>query len=218
MTGFVLIAEDGTDAGAPARREGARERHLRSIRENAASGRLVMSGPRLRGDGSTAGSLQVLEVPDRAAMDAYLAQEPFALEGVWTRWEVLPFRIAPVPWKPQPGRPGGETAPLHAFAVIARDGTDPGAAERRMAVRPRHFDRLAPEVAAGRVRLGGAILDAPEGRMVGSIIVLALPDEDAVRAWLAEEPYATEGEWQEIRVERWRIGAQPYPPLPGSPA
>src|SRR5215213_7350313 len=103
MTGFVLIAEDGTDSGAPARREAARERHLRSIRENAAAGRLVMSGPRIRADGSTAGSLQFFEVPDHAAMDDYLRQEPFALEGVWARREVLPFRIAPVAWKPQPG-------------------------------------------------------------------------------------------------------------------
>ncbi len=177
-----------------------------------------MSGPRLRADGSTAGSLRIFSVPDRAAMDAYLAQEPFAREGVWTRWEVLPFRIAPASWRPQPGRPGGEAEPVHAFALIARDGTDAAAPARRMAVRPRHFARLAGEVAAGVARIGGAILDAPEGRMVGSIMALALPDEEAVRAWLAEEPYATEGVWQEIRVERWRIGAQPYPPLPGSAA
>lgn len=212
---LVLIADDGTDAGAPARREAARERHVANIRANAAAGRLVMSGPRLRADGATAGSLQVFRLPDRAAMDAYLATEPFALEGVWTGWQVLDFRIAPSAWRPQPGRPGGETGPVHAFAVIARDGTDAGAPERRMAVRPRHVDRLAGEVAAGRVRIGGAILDGPEGGMVGSIIALALPDEAAVQAWLAEEPYVAEGVWQDIRIERWRIGAQPYHALPG---
>lgn len=214
--GFVLIADDGTDAAAPARREAAREPHVASIRRNAAAGHLVMSGPRFRPDGSTAGSLQFFEVPSLADMDAYLAQEPFVATGVWVRHQLLPFRIAPLPWKPQPGRPGGETAPLHAFAVIARDGTDPGAARRRQAVRPRHFARLGPEVVAGRIRIGGAILDAPDGAMVGSIIALALPDEAAVRDWLAAEPYVAEGVWQDIRIEAWRIGAQPYPPLPGA--
>lgn len=82
------------------------------------------------------------------------------------------------------------------FARLADDGTHAEAPARRLAVRPRHFDR-------------------PEGRMVGSIIALALPDEAAVQAWLADEPYLREGVWQDIRVERWRIGAQPYPPLPG---
>ncbi|MBX9701701.1 MAG: YciI family protein, partial [Acetobacteraceae bacterium] len=57
---------------------------------------------------------------------------------------------------------------------------------------------------------------APEGRMIGSLMALALPDEAAARAWLAEEPYVTEGVWQDIRIERWRIGAQPYHPLPGA--
>ncbi len=210
---LLLIADDGTDAAAPARREAARERHVANIRANAAAGRLVMSGPRMRADGSTAGSLQVFRLPDHAAMEAYLATEPFAREGVWTGWQVLDVRIAPSAWWPQPGRPGGEAGPVHAFAVIARDGD--GGLARRMAVRPRHFERLAGEVAAGRARIGGAILDGPEGMMVGSFMALALPDEAAVQVWLAEEPYVTEGVWQDIRIERWRIGAQPYHALPG---
>ena len=217
--GFVLIGHDGEDAAAPARREAARAAHLASIGRNAAAGRLLMSGPRLRPDGSTAGSLQFFAVPSAAGMDAYLAQEPFVAQGVWTRVEVLPFRIAPLPWAPQPGRPGGGTEPLFAYAVTARDGTDPDARRRREAARPRHFARIRPEVAAGRLRLGGAILDAPaddpKAAMVGSIIALALPNEAAVRAWLAAEPYVAEGVWQDIRIERWRVGAQPYPALPG---
>ena len=213
--GFVLIGQDGTDAGAPARREAARPRHLESIRSNAAAGRLAMSGPRLREDGSTLGSLQIFDVPDMAAMDAYLAQEPFVADRVWATIEILPFRIPPMAWASQPGRPGGEAEALLAFAVTARDGTDAGAAARREASRRRHIDRITPEVIAGRLRLGGAILDAPDGAKVGSILALALPDEAAVRDWLAAEPYVIDGVWQDITVERWRIGAQPYPPLPG---
>src|SRR3954462_13448328 len=106
--GFVLIADDGEDPAAAARRGAGGEPHVESIRSNAAAGRLVMSGPRLREDGSTAGSLQFFGVPSMAEMAEYLAAEPFIRDGIWVRHEILPFRIAPLPWAPQPGRPGGE--------------------------------------------------------------------------------------------------------------
>jgi uncharacterized protein YciI len=121
--GYVLIADDGTDAAAPARRAAARPAHLLSIRAAAEAGQLVMSGPRMPDDHTTTGSLQVFEASE-AEMDAYMAQEPFATEGVWQRTEILPFRIAPLPWPPQPGRPGGPAGPRFAYAVIAFDGTD----------------------------------------------------------------------------------------------
>ena len=217
--GFVLIGHDGEDADAATRREAARAPHLASIHRNASAGRLVMSGPRLRPDGSTAGSLQFFEVPTQADMDTYLEEEPFVAKGVWTRVEVLPFRIAPMPWAPQPGRPGGEAGPLFAYAVTARDGTD---AEAR-ATAPSEHDHAISSALGPRSQLGacgwvGPPRPPPDGSMVGSIIALALPDEDAVREWLAAEPYVTEGVWQDIRIERWRIGAQPYPLLPGHAA
>jgi len=217
--GYLLIADDGTDLAAPARREAARPAHLDSIHAAATRGILVMSGPRMPDDRTTRGSLQVFDA-DQAAMDAYMAAEPFAHQGVWQKVDLLPFRIAPMPWPPQPGRPGGPTGPRVAYAIIARDGTDPDAPARRTAIRPRHFARLGGEMAAGRLLLGGALLDAPEdtpgAAMIGSLVALDLPDEAAVRDWLDQEPYMTEGVWRDIRIERWRIGAQPYPPLPGA--
>jgi uncharacterized protein YciI len=207
---FLLIGHDGPD---PAAREAAREPHLASLRRACAAGQLMLSGPRLGPDGAPIGSLQVFTVPDRAALDATLAAEPFTA-GVWARVEILPFRIAPVAWPARPGTPGGPAGPVLATAVLAMDG--PGGLPHRLAVRPRHFARLEGEIAAGRVLFGGAILDAPEGAMVGSLMVLAMP-EAAAREWLAEEPYVAEGVWGDTRLEAWRIGAQPYPPLPYAP-
>ena len=37
------------------------------------------------------------------------------------------------------------------YAIIARDGTDPEAKARRLAVRPVHLERVAPFVERGRV-------------------------------------------------------------------
>ena len=56
------------------------------------------------------------------------------------------------------------------YAVIARDGTDPEARARRLAVRPAHLERVAPFVERGRVLIGGAILDGA-GDMVGSVLL-----------------------------------------------
>ncbi len=103
------------------------------------------------------------------------------------------------------------------FVVIAHDGRDEGAPARRMATRPRHMERIAPCAERGEMLAGIALLDQPEGRMIGSVMVLDLPDEAAVRTWLAEDPYMREGVWQEVTVLPGRVAPLPYRPLPGSP-
>jgi uncharacterized protein YciI len=209
---FVLIGDDHTDAAAPARRIATRPAHVRNLITWAQAGKLILSGPRMPDDETTTGSLQFFDVVDRAEMDAYLAVEPFQQASVWAQLEIRPFRVAPLPY-PAPPAPG-ET-PIITWAIIAMDGTDAGAEARRLAARPTHLTGLQPLLAEGRVRLGGAILDAPDGRMVGSIMAVTAPDAAAARALAETDAYTREGVWQSIRVERWRIGPQPYKKLPG---
>lgn len=102
------------------------------------------------------------------------------------------------------------------FVVIARDGGDAEAPQRRMATRPRHMARIAPCAEKGEILAGVALLDRPEGTMVGSLMVVDLPDEAAVRAWLADDPYMQEGVWKDITILPGRIAPLPYRPLPGS--
>ncbi len=213
--GYAVLAFDGDDEGALGRRMAARERHLAVIDAWAADGRLALGVPLFTAAGRPAGSLMVLEVPDQAGLDAYLAAEPFNQEGVWQRVETHGFRIAPLPYRPlpQPGAPVA-SAPTHTV-VIAMDGRDDGAEKRRLAVRGAHMERVAPMAADGTLALGGAILDAA-GRMTGSIAVIARPDEASARAWLAEDPYVTGGVWQEITLHPTRFAPLPYRPLPGA--
>jgi uncharacterized protein YciI len=103
------------------------------------------------------------------------------------------------------------------FVVIARDGTDDGALERRLRVRPRHMERIAPCAERGEILAGVALLDRPgDGKMVGSLMVVDLPDETAVRNWLAEDPYMREGVWKDITILPGRVAPLPYVPWPGS--
>lgn len=214
--GYAVIAWDGEDEGALDRRMAVRDRHLANLAEWAADGRLALGTPLFAPDGRPAGSLMLLEVPDRAGLDAYLAAEPFAAGEVWKRVETHPFRIAPLPYRPlpQPGTPiaSGRTHTV----IIARDGTDEGAEARRLAVRGAHMERVRPMAADGTLAVGGAILDAPDGRMIGSIAVIARADDASARAWMAEDPYVTGGVWREVSLHGTRFAPLPYRPLPGS--
>ena len=214
--GYAIIAWDGEDDAASDRRMAARDRHLAVITAWAADGRLALGTPLFTPDWKPAGSLMVLDVPDRAGLDAYLAEEPFAAGEVWKRVEAHPFRIAPLPYRPlpQPGTPMA-TARTHTI-IIARDGSDDGAEARRLSARGAHMQRVAPMAADGTLAFGGAILDAPDGRMVGSIAVTAHADDAAARAWMADDPYMTGGVWRDVALYGTRFAPLPYRPLPGA--
>jgi uncharacterized protein len=94
------------------------------------------------------------------------------------------------------------------YIVIARDGTDPDAKARRLAARPAHLERVGPFVERGRVLLGGAILDEAGG-MVGSVVLADFATREEVEAWVAEDPYVTDGVWKEIEIRDFRpaVGA-----------
>ncbi len=90
------------------------------------------------------------------------------------------------------------------FLLVAFDGTDPGALERRMKVRPEHLDKIAVLKKKGNFLLGGAILDDNQ-TMIGSMIVYEFPDRKALDESLKEEPYITGGVWQKIDIRPYRL-------------
>lgn len=91
---FLIIARDGADADAPARRQAARPDHLKVASAMADEGTLKTGGAILDDDGAMVGSAAVMEFPDRAALDAWLARDPYVTGGVWQKIEVYPFRVA----------------------------------------------------------------------------------------------------------------------------
>jgi len=95
------------------------------------------------------------------------------------------------------------------YLVTAEDGTDPAALDRRMATRPAHMERVEPFARDGTLVIGIAKLDGA-GRMVGSVLVLDLPDEKSVHAWLQDDPYTKAGVWQRFVVAPCRTAPLPY--------
>jgi uncharacterized protein len=90
------------------------------------------------------------------------------------------------------------------FLLVAYDGTDPGALERRMKARPEHLDKIAVLKKRGEFLLGGAILDDNE-TMIGSMIIYEFSDRSALDESLKNEPYIMHGVWKKIEIRPYRL-------------
>jgi uncharacterized protein YciI len=89
------------------------------------------------------------------------------------------------------------------FLLIAYDGTDAGAPERRMKYRPDHFEKIAVMKKTGEFLFGGAIL-SEAGQMIGSVIVYNFPDRAALDEKLKDEPYVYGKVWEKIEIKPFR--------------
>jgi uncharacterized protein YciI len=90
------------------------------------------------------------------------------------------------------------------FIVIAYDGTDEGALERRLAVREAHLESAKKMFEADKWLYAAGILD-DDGKMIGSMIVCDFPSRDELEEWLKVEPYVVGEVWKEINVNRAQV-------------
>jgi uncharacterized protein YciI len=92
---FIVIAFDGTDAEAPARRLAARPAHLKMVEEATARGEQILGVAILDNDYKMIGSLMVMDFPSRALLDAWLEREPYIIGKVWEKVDVYNGAIPP---------------------------------------------------------------------------------------------------------------------------
>lgn len=91
MALFVLHCLDAEDA-LPRRME-ARPAHLDYVRAQGAA--VKLAGPLFAADGTTiAGSLFVLDMPDRAAVDAFISADPYTAARVFGAVQVNPWTVS----------------------------------------------------------------------------------------------------------------------------
>ena len=91
---FLVVAYDGDDDDALARRMAAREAHLANVRRLAAEGKVIVGGALLNDDGQMNGSAVIADFPSRAELDEWLRTDPYVTGDVWRRIEVRTFRAA----------------------------------------------------------------------------------------------------------------------------
>lgn len=88
------------------------------------------------------------------------------------------------------------------FLVIAHDGTDEGALERRMNVREAHLAHARRLKKQGHLIEGGALLD-PAGKMVGSTLYVRFDTLEELSRYLGNDPYTLGHVW--LRTEIYPI-------------
>jgi len=91
------------------------------------------------------------------------------------------------------------------YAVWATDA--PGALSMRQQVREAHRARLRdPGDHPVTVVAGGPTLDDIDGAMNGSLLVVQADSIEAVRRFIAEDPYALAGVYAHVEVRPWQWG------------
>lgn len=91
------------------------------------------------------------------------------------------------------------------FAVWATDKA--GMLQARQRVRDLHRARLRdPGTHPVRVLLGGATLEEVSAQMNGTLLVIEAESADAVRRFVAEDPYVLAGVYSTVEVRPWAWG------------
>ena len=81
---FLVKAYDGPDMLE--KRMAVRPRHLEGMK--ALGRQIIAAGGLLDEDGKMKGSALVMEFPDRDALDKYLENEPYVIDGVWQKIDI----------------------------------------------------------------------------------------------------------------------------------
>jgi uncharacterized protein len=89
------------------------------------------------------------------------------------------------------------------FVFFCKD--KPGHEQVRLSNRLAHLDYL--EAHKGQLFCAGPLLAEAGGdppRMIGSLLVLDLPDQEAADAFAAGDPYAKAGLFESVSIHPWR--------------
>jgi uncharacterized protein YciI len=92
---FLLVAHDGEDPDALARRLAVREQHIAYSNEAIKRGEQLIGAAILSDTGTMRGSMMVVDFPSRVELDQWLEKEPYVLGGVWKTITVYPCKVGP---------------------------------------------------------------------------------------------------------------------------
>lgn len=89
------------------------------------------------------------------------------------------------------------------FLVMAYDGTDAEAPNRRISMRQAHLKGVRSMKESENFLEGGAILD-DAGAMIGSAMIVEFSSRDECDAWIASDPYTVGKVWDKVDVKPFR--------------
>ncbi|MBT5107412.1 MAG: hypothetical protein HOM25_01905 [Rhodospirillaceae bacterium] len=192
---FSILIYDEPNSGAL--RDEHRQAHLDYLK--GFDDQTLFAGPFTTDDNSVdLGSLRLIEFPDRAAAEHHIANEPFITGGVQKRWRLHRWnRSVSNTWRDCPRKDGNIQMLFHGL-------DHPGA----QAIRAEHHLAHAAYLKehANTVMVRGPLLNDEGAEKVGSVLLLDVPDLDAGRAFMANEPFNKAGLYKDPMLQRWRFG------------
>ena len=93
---------------------------------------------------------------------------------------------------------------MKQYVIIAYDGIDAEATERRKNIRPFHLAGAKTLKENNQFITGGAILNN-EDQMTGSVMIVQFETAEEFQEWYKNEPYIKDGVWQKIEVKPFRV-------------
>ncbi|MBT3400409.1 MAG: hypothetical protein HOL07_05090 [Rhodospirillaceae bacterium] len=157
------------------------------------------AGPLLSDDGSAPlGTMAIIEMPDRAAAEAYVAGDGFARAGMLEPPTITRFvsskRLKHFDRAPDPD--------LQLFVCECLDGPDAAT--------------LRPQTAADHHAYQGSIIDrymahgplrGDDGvALLGSLFLIEVADRNTAELLVANEPMTAGGVFGAVNIHRWRLG------------
>lgn len=88
---FLVVAHD--KAGADALRTEHREAHVAYLRKPHDKIRIEVGGPLMPGESQSAGTFLIVNAPDKAAVEAFVASDPFSAAGIFASVEIKPCKV-----------------------------------------------------------------------------------------------------------------------------
>ena len=80
---FIVIGLDGTDSGAPDRRQKVRQQHIDMGEKLRQSGNMWYGAALLHDDGTMKGSMILVDFPSEKELQVWLDKEPYIVGDVW---------------------------------------------------------------------------------------------------------------------------------------
>lgn len=156
------------------------------------------AGPMFADDGDTRSGLWLMiEAPDRAAAEAFIAEEGFNRAGMFGEIEIKRF-VAVGPG----ARRQVEIAPDPACRMFICEL----AGARDVSNSDEEMKQVGPVPLADRSVVAGATVTDDGSRTIGALAIIEVTDRAAVEALLAVDASPRTGAYAEIKIDRWRFG------------
>ena len=192
---FSILIFDEPDTAAL--RDEHRISHLDYLK--AFDDQTLFAGPFTTDDESAdLGSLRLIELPDRAAAEQHVLDEPYVLGGVQKRWTINRWKASLThTWRDCPRSEGNIQVLFHGLDVPA--GLD--------IRRTKHDAEVAYlEEHENLIMCHGPMFSDDGETAIGSVILFDVPDMTTARVLIENDPLYKAGCYQDITFHRWRFG------------